>query len=545
MLGLRPAHSGDDTASILQQVNAGGIKPLRQLRRDLPRDLETVIAKAMSAHRDQRYDSASDFADDLRRVLANEPTVARPPTLIDHIVRHAAKHRTAVITTLLVGSLVLAGLAIGTTMLAAEKQVSDTLLIQAQHDRAITREAVDRLGMQISELLADIPAANSVRQRLLSETLDYYKQIAAAEVIDDRDSQQRIDLAVAYGKIGIFQSELGQSADATASLRESERLYGVLAQDSPDDADVHLQWSISQNNLAERLAQVGDLQSAAEWFAKAIATQKRLGNNVELAKTLNNLGGMLSDAGNVSESQQAYERALALIDGGGRGNESVPDAGTRDLVHYEERTLQSTIRSNLAGLLAKHDPHQAATLARQSLQYQLELLAKDPGKPKLATQVMLTLNTLADTQTQIGNHASSVESLRQAVEIGRQLHTRWPDQPSYRRDLAISLNHLGLSLSALGELNQAQSVLQQAAEQGRALLEVYGDSAEVQNMLGGILNNLAFLAGRIGDRHTASLLYEDAIVHQQIAIDLAPKILKYQSSLKTQQTNLKQLRGES
>ncbi|QDS94694.1 Serine/threonine-protein kinase PknB [Roseimaritima multifibrata] len=545
MLTLRPAYGGDDTAAILRQIDDNDITPLRQLCPGLPRDLETVVAKVMSPRRDDRYDTAKEFADDLRRVLTGEPTIARPPTLIDRLVRHAAKHRTAVITTVLVGSLALAGLAVGTTLLAAEKKVSDALLIQAQHDREITREAVDLLGMQISELLADLPDANSVRQRLLSQTLDYYKQIAAASVIDDRDNQQRIDLAVTYGKMGVFQSELGQTADATASLRESERLYAAIAQDVPDDAAVNLQWSISQNNLAERLAGVGEWQSAAEWFAKAIATQERLGNDVELAKTLNNLGGMLSGAGRAEQSQQAYERALGLLDCSRRGQQSQLHEGTHRVGHYEERALESTIQSNLAGLLAKRDPNQAGTLARQSLQYQLGLLEEAPSDPKLATQVMLTLNTLADTQTQTGNHADSAESLRQAVEIGRQLHTRWPDQPIYRRDLVISLNHLGLSLSASGDLKQAQTVLQQAVQHGRALLDVYCENAEVQNMLGGILNNLAFLTDRIGDRHEAAVLYEDAIAHQRRAIELAPKSIKYKTSLKTQQINLKQLRGES
>lgn len=176
----------------------------------MPRDLETVISKAMSLRRDDRYDTAMQFADDLRRVLAGEPTIARPPTLIDRLVRQAAKHRTAVIATVFVGSLTLAGLAVGTTMLAAEKRVSDALLIQSQHDRAIMREAVDRLGMQIAELLADIPAADSVRHRLLTETLDYYQRIANAGTIATADDQQRLDLAVTYGKIGLFQSELGQ-----------------------------------------------------------------------------------------------------------------------------------------------------------------------------------------------------------------------------------------------------------------------------------------------------------------------------------------------
>ena len=492
----------------------------------MPRDLETVISKAMSLRRDDRYETAMQFADDLRRVLAGEPTIARPPTLIDRLVRQAAKHRTAVIATVFVGSLTLAGLAVGTTMLAAEKRVSDALLIQSQQDRAITREAVDRLGMQIAELLADIPAADSVRHRLLTETLDYYQRIADAGTVAIADNQQRLDLAVTYGKIGLFQSELGQPAKATHSLRESERLYAELAGNSPDDSELNLQWSISQNNLGLKLAESGDLETASTWFARAISTQKQLGDSIELARTLNNLGGMLADAGNTDESQQTYERALSLL-----GSES--------------DSLRSTLQSNLAGLLTSRDPDRATSLAKESLTVQMGTLQQNSSDPELATQVLLTLNTLAEAQTATGEYHDASSSLRQAVAIGTQLHNRWPDHPSYRRDLAFSLNQLGLALSGSGELTAAREALHQAATHGRRLRETVSQNAEIEHMLGGILNNLAFVAAKIGDRTVAHEVYAEAIKHQQRAIALAPQNQKYQATLRTQEINRTKLGGES
>lgn len=235
---------------------------------------------------------------------------------------------------------------------------------------------------------------------------------------------------------------------------------------------------------------------------------------------------MLADAGNPVESQRTYERALSLL-----GSES--------------DTLRSTLQSNLAGLLTRSDPDRAAALAKESLTLHLEKLQQDSSDPELATQVLLTLNTLAEAQTAIGEYHEASNSLRQAVAIGTQLHNRWPDHPSYRRDLALSLNQLGLSLSGAGELTAAREALHQAATHGRRLRETVSQNAEVENMLGGILNNLAFVAAKIGDRTVAQEVYADAIKHQQRAIALAPQNQKYQATLKTQEINLSKVGGES
>ena len=83
MLCLRPAHDAEDALGILRCIDQQTTPALRTVRGDLPRDLETVVAKAMSADRNDRYESASAFADDLRRVLSGLPTEAKPPTPLD------------------------------------------------------------------------------------------------------------------------------------------------------------------------------------------------------------------------------------------------------------------------------------------------------------------------------------------------------------------------------------------------------------------------------------------------------------------------------
>lgn len=69
---------GGTHADVLHQIEFGVALPLRRVNPRLPRDVETVVMKAMDADPARRYQSAADLAEDLRRVLELRPIRARP-----------------------------------------------------------------------------------------------------------------------------------------------------------------------------------------------------------------------------------------------------------------------------------------------------------------------------------------------------------------------------------------------------------------------------------------------------------------------------------
>ncbi|HEY7308776.1 MAG TPA: WD40 repeat domain-containing serine/threonine protein kinase [Gemmataceae bacterium] len=77
LLVLRPAFQERDRLRLIDEIkHQEPIRP-RALDRRIPRDLETIVLKAIHKEAKRRYQSADAMAEDLRRFLANEPIRAR------------------------------------------------------------------------------------------------------------------------------------------------------------------------------------------------------------------------------------------------------------------------------------------------------------------------------------------------------------------------------------------------------------------------------------------------------------------------------------
>jgi tetratricopeptide (TPR) repeat protein len=112
LLTLRPAFPAADRAALVEQIlHAEPARP-RALDPRLPRDLEAVIRKALAKEPAERYQTAQELADDLRRFLDDLPIHARRSTVVQHLRKWIKRRRAVVVTGavgLLTAVLVLAG----------------------------------------------------------------------------------------------------------------------------------------------------------------------------------------------------------------------------------------------------------------------------------------------------------------------------------------------------------------------------------------------------------------------------------------------------
>ena len=67
---------------VLAQIQRDEPTPPRRLHNRIPRSLEAICLKCLAKDPAQRYSSSRELGDDLRRFLAGEPTLAKPPGIV-------------------------------------------------------------------------------------------------------------------------------------------------------------------------------------------------------------------------------------------------------------------------------------------------------------------------------------------------------------------------------------------------------------------------------------------------------------------------------
>jgi formylglycine-generating enzyme required for sulfatase activity len=93
LLTLRRPFEGDTTHQIASKIATYDPPDARRVRSQCPRDLAVICGKALEKTPDRRYERAAGFAADLRRHLADEAIVARPPGRVARGVKWARRHR--------------------------------------------------------------------------------------------------------------------------------------------------------------------------------------------------------------------------------------------------------------------------------------------------------------------------------------------------------------------------------------------------------------------------------------------------------------------
>ena len=94
LLTLRRPFEAQNSQALLLRIASATPEPPRRLNPDVPRDLETICLHALEKSPAARYATAREFAADLRRFLAHQSIVARPPSSAELVRRKLSRHRT-------------------------------------------------------------------------------------------------------------------------------------------------------------------------------------------------------------------------------------------------------------------------------------------------------------------------------------------------------------------------------------------------------------------------------------------------------------------
>ncbi len=541
LLTLRDAFDGADRQEFLRRIEHEEPSPPRRINPAIPVDLETIVLKAISKSPPQRYATAEELADDLRRFLEGKPTLARRPTPADRAGKWIRRHKTVVASAVILMAIALVGFAVSTLLIVRAHSNTKAALAQADANYRQARGVVDRLGTRYAEALADVPGAEQVRRELLRDTLGYYQQFI--ELAGD-DPALQADLAVTHFKAGTITERIGQKQKALAAYRRAKHILQGLVQDQPEVDKHRSDLALCHNNLGLLWSQSGKTAEAQSAYQAAIDIQKALiadrpGRpefHSELALSYCNLGLLQSQTGRVSQAERSYLAAIAI-------QEQLRDDHTAESQQSEPKYEAALAISynNLSFLYSKTDTAEAERFCRKALSIQDKLARAHPKVVKYQGDQALSYNNLGALQNRAretsGRPDDAEASYLQAIAIQQRLVRIAPLVVRFRRDLAITHNNLGRLRSKAQQPQKAGESFAEARATLEDLVDDYPNELSYRSSLGGVLNNQGMVLEQLDRPDEAADVYCRAIEHQRFALEHAAKVSRFREFLSKHYVN--------
>ncbi|HTU18085.1 MAG TPA: serine/threonine-protein kinase [Gemmataceae bacterium] len=241
LLTLAPPFPESNPARLLQQVSMREPARPRKLNPAIPRDLETVILKAIAREPAHRYQTACELADDLRCFLDDRPIRARRLRVDERLLRWYRHNR---VVAGLLAALVLVFLTgfIGVTWKWRE---AENALQREAEQRRIAEKATERaesnvrLSLQaFEEIFNDLAARESAppfgrppfreegkEAALLQDVLQFYDDFAKE---NETNSRVQVEAAKAHRRVGDIHLRRGDADKASSSYARATAILDTL-----------------------------------------------------------------------------------------------------------------------------------------------------------------------------------------------------------------------------------------------------------------------------------------------------------------------------
>jgi serine/threonine protein kinase len=480
-----------------------------------PRALEAICLKAMSTKPVQRYSSAAELAEDVKRWQDDEPVSALPETWSNRLGRWERKNRRAV----RVGSVALALLAAGATAAAL-------LVTRAWKESEVSRnDAVESLGQVLSltdrileksdQELALFPKSHEFRLSLVQLAEPTLREIGQRSPSDPRAIRSLIRSLLLQGRVHV---QLGREAEAKTAIDQAMLLIEPLASsvDVPEVdrgllADVLLaqaEWFLTEDQPAEARAAC----SRAHRFLTPPTIDQIVGIPLLRAKC-----DRIDALARIQAGENAT--ALPLLDRAEAQLEPLLQSAAADAACL--RVLQA--RAELA--MMQGDRTRAETDLEHAVELGDSLVGREPGNTEFRLARDLALITRARLAEQdLTPNLDQVLVTRAGTDLNTALadlasmYRRDPDVVEYGRTLIRGFNERTHILLRLRQLDPIQKDLQEQ-EKIRARFAQPGPDAQSSDRYPG------------RDRHACDLL-ETARTHaikaELAQIQAEPSVAKKQ-----------------
>jgi serine/threonine protein kinase len=498
------------------------------LRRKLRGEVDAIVLKALRRNPQDRYQSAAQLADDIRRYLARQPVSAIPDHPAYRIRLFLTRNRALATTIAAALSLVLLfGL-----VAARQAHTARTQRDLAARRFEEVRQVANSFLFEVHDAIAPLPGTAPARRLLAAKAVQYLKNLSQEA---NPDNTLQTELAAAWIRLGHLQGNpnhpnLGDLASAHQSYRTAHELLRALPQPRP------LELATALEGLADIAATSGDTTTAREHYAAArqllesaaappaaraanyqglaalLAATGRPHDALPLARQSHALAATAAEPrllalaqtrlGAVETQLGLYPQAKTHLEGALQITEQLAETKPNTL-HQRDLSLILEYLAQLGRTL--NDP-QTTNHQQRSLALRRSLVTADP-------QNLQAQRDLAHALLHQPDH----NSLRQALAIVDQHLSSKPGSLTTQRDASLAHQRLGDNLLANNQVLQAATHYRrslQLAQQCQATdptsLPAIQQLANAHLKLGQALPRLADPAGALDNLQRAVSLLDQA-----------------------------------
>lgn len=448
-----------------------GDEVILSLAADLDPELRWILNRALAPDRDERYQSATDLARDLRRHLDGELVEAVPPTRGYRWRKFVTRHRVGLSASGLVGLALIGGFALA---------IWGLLQAQSERDRArVAAERAEQTTEFVTRMLGSIDPdyAQGADTALMRRVLSDAAERAQIELEDQPGILSEIELTV-----GNTYLALGEEKAAGSHLERAVE----LSENDPALAQIHLR---ARSLLVIRQLALGEYTEGLETLNALLADAEPAleSDDSTWLDMLSTRAGLLQQLERYDEAEHVIQQVIDTTAGNpGPELESLRLGALRTLAQIHSDRMQSD--------------------SAHAIYEQLRAEAEQSDDPSARRHLLSALNDHAVAYLREQRYAEAEPLLRQAIEQQDDLYG-----PDHTAGVA-AISNLGGSLRQQGRPEEALPFYRQAHER---MVEHYGlehpRSLIAQYNLGnGYLD--------VDDPETA------AVLHREV-LRLAPEVL--------------------
>jgi tetratricopeptide (TPR) repeat protein/tRNA A-37 threonylcarbamoyl transferase component Bud32 len=489
----RPPFLTDDYAQTIVMVLTTDPVPPRQMQPRVPRDLETICLRCLQKRVRQRYQSAQELANDLRRFIDGQPIKARR---IGWVERTYIKARRRPLTAALIGlsALLLCALLVGSLIYNAKLQ-------QANKDVTEQRDRYQRLfqsGKDLANwaLYQHAEQLRSTRGPLLTQMqlADHLKQyLDSLHENADESNDLSDELASAYEQLGMIQGDpyhqnIGQVEQALESFQSALKLREKLARRNPDQPIALINLAKAYSNIGGVQSALGNPDQAIKLFENSLATLGGIdadpsnGTTIIQAKAAiwMRIGDVQEGQGKFTDAERSFLTSRDLINSVKADKDDLADNDTLDaaiLVH--SRLTRLAIKRHKLG---ETDAKEKFETSYRELQESLEGLQLGHRSNPIETNMLAhVLRISAEYKRQTDQPDAAFEIDQKVLTLFREQSANDPDNATLVRDVAVSLSRVGQYHHEKAEYELAIKHFQESLELTASLMQRDQMNVELKN----------------------------------------------------------------